>query len=151
MNDTLTTTKPEGDILLSNIIGVTMNLTNPPHIDWELALGAVGDSHELLVELIGIYFEECPKLLDGINAAMASHVSKDLQRHAHTLKGCLRYFGDTEAGRLAYELETLGREDRSEGAVEILARLRVALDLLVPELQAYVDGQRSDDASGANG
>ena len=59
-------------------------------LDWNCALDAVGGSAELLVELVTIFFEEYPKLIDGIRSSIESHDLVELRRFAHTLKGCLR-------------------------------------------------------------
>ena len=110
-------------------------------IDWNHALQAVGDSVELLLEVIEIYFEESPKLIAGIESSIESKACGDLQRFAHTLKGSLRYFGETQAGELSHELELMGRDEQIERATEVFSQLKTELDVLQSELTAYVVSQ----------
>jgi HPt (histidine-containing phosphotransfer) domain-containing protein len=105
-------------------------------IRWDEALEAVGGRHELLAELIEIFMEEYPPTLDAIRAAIDQHDSKGLQLSAHKLKGCLRYFGRSEAAECAKSLEDRGREGRWEGTVPALERLTSALTSMLPHLQA---------------
>jgi two-component system, sensor histidine kinase and response regulator len=112
-------------------------------VDWNYAREAVGDSSELLLELIDIFFGEYPKLMAGIQSSLESESSSELQRFAHTLKGALRYFGTTQAGELAFELEEMGRDAEIERGAEVYGKLQIEMNALVPELQAFVASQRS--------
>lgn len=111
-------------------------------IDWQAGLDATGGNEQLLAELIEIFFEEYPKLLTGIRDAIDRGAAKDLQRFAHTLKGSLRYFGDTAAGRLAYELEGMGSSGAFDTAPALLEQLTPAVERLLPELREYVDAHQ---------
>lgn len=107
-------------------------------IDWDHALDAVGGSSELLGELIEIFFEEYPKLVAGIQAAIESTTLEEIRRFSHTLKGCLRYFGKTKAGELAYELELMGRDGNIDRATEMFGDLQAETESLFPELKAFL-------------
>ena len=113
-------------------------------VNWNHALEAVGDSPDLLLELIEIFFEEYPKLIAGIQSAIDSEAFVELRRFAHTLKGCLRYFGETQAGHLSLELELMGCDRQIERATEVLRDLQTEMDSLLPELTAYITSQRSE-------
>ena len=110
-------------------------------IDWDHARNAVGDSDELLLELIDIFFEEYPKMIAGLESSIKSEASVELRRFAHTLKGSLRYFGDTLAGRLAYKLEVMGHNGEIEPAAEVFGQLQTEMDALLSELHAFVASQ----------
>ena len=113
-------------------------------VDWDYAREAVGDSPELLLELVEIFFTEYPKLITGISTSIQSEHCVDLRRFAHTLKGSLRYFGKTQAGELSHRLELMGRDEQIEGATELFGELQSELDTLLPELTAFAASQPSD-------
>jgi len=106
--------------------------------DCEAGLVATGGSEALLSELIEIFLEECPKVLAGIRTAVDDRSAKDLRRHAHTLRGSLRYFGETQAGVLSAELEAMGEEGSFDFAGPVLKTLEREIDRLLPELQKFV-------------
>lgn len=116
-------------------------------IDWQIALDAVDGRRVLLAELIEIFFEEYPKLLSEIETAIEAESSLNLQRSAHTLKGCLRYFGESRAARLAKQLEDHGRDQKQheeqgqpttfDGCHDVLVELHAATETLIPELKRF--------------
>ena len=108
-------------------------------IDWQVGLAATGGRHQLLCELIDIFFSEYPQQLSGIRDAIEDRSGKELRRFAHTLKGCLRYFGDSKAARLAKELEAMGLDENFDNATGLLEELRAEVGRLVPELQDFRD------------
>jgi len=110
-------------------------------VDWNHAREAVGGSPDLLLEIIEIFFDEYPKLIAGIQVSIESKAFVELRRFAHTLKGCLRYFGETQAGRLSLELEAMGRDGRIERATKVFGDLQTEMDALLPELRAFVASQ----------
>lgn len=110
-------------------------------VDWNYARDAVGGNPELLIEIVGIFFDEYPKLIAGIESSIESEELVELRRFAHTLKGCLRYFGETQAGQLSLELEIMGRDGQLEQATKIFGELRTEMDSLVPEMRAFVTSQ----------
>ncbi|MDA1054411.1 MAG: Hpt domain-containing protein [Planctomycetota bacterium] len=110
-------------------------------VDWIHARAAVGGSPDLLVEVVDLFFEEYPKLIVGIQSSIESEAFVELRRFAHTLKGCLRYFGPTQAGQLSFELEIMGRDGQLERATEVFGDLQTEMDSLVPELTAFAASQ----------
>lgn len=104
-------------------------------IDWSVALAATGGRRELVVELVEIFHQEYPKTLAELRSAIEHRDPRALQRSAHQLKGCLRYFGTTPAGDLALALEQLGRSGTTTGAAEQVPPLLAAIDDLLPLLQ----------------
>jgi HPt (histidine-containing phosphotransfer) domain-containing protein len=107
-------------------------------IDWNHARDAVGGSPDLLREIIEIFFDEYPKLIVGLQSSIESGTLVDLRRFAHTLKGCLRYFGETRAGQLSLELEIMGRDGQTERATRVFGDLQIEMGSLLPELKAFV-------------
>ena len=106
-------------------------------IDWDKVLAAVDGQQDLLLDLIDIFFTERAQVLPRIAAAIEDRDAGELQLFAHRLKGCLAYFGQSKAGEVAWQLESLGRNRTLDGAPELLAQLRTAVDELLPSLRAY--------------
>ena len=108
-------------------------------VDWEVGLAATGGKPALLCELIDIFFSEYPEYLVGIREATDQRCGADLRRFAHTLKGCLRYFGESRAATLARELESAGGDECFDDADRLFAELCAEIERLRPELQHYID------------
>jgi len=116
-----------------------MGTSDGTKIDWAVAMEAVGGNEQLLAELIEIFFQEYPKLVGAIQTSIESKVALDLQRAAHTLKGSLRYFGESDAGHIALELETMGRDGDFANATATVQRLQSAAAPLLPQLRDFAD------------
>jgi CheY-like chemotaxis protein/HPt (histidine-containing phosphotransfer) domain-containing protein len=108
------------------------DLPLPAHedlIDWSLAMRHVGQDRELLLELMQMYVEEGPKVINQIRQALQTQDKSLLLRAAHTLKGTLRTLGMTRLAGFARDIELLA--DGSE-PVTVIPTLE--------ELEASVDG-----------
>ncbi|MFZ0883383.1 MAG: response regulator [Candidatus Acidiferrales bacterium] len=90
-------------------------------MDEEL-LSRFGGDAELLRELAELFIQSCPKMLEDIRDAVQKQDAKELERAAHSLKGCVGNFFSQGARETAQELESLGRSGQLAGA-EKLARL----------------------------
>jgi two-component system sensor histidine kinase/response regulator len=105
-------------------------------LDREKALAMVGGDRRLLGELVRLYFEERPKWLAEIRAAVASNEPLPVRRCAHNLKGTLISFGARAASEAAQRLETMGRNGNLNDAAEAFAALNDELERLEPHLVA---------------
>ncbi len=103
--------------------------------DREEALERVDNDKELLREIIALFEEECPQLLDAIRRAIAEKDSDALQHSAHTLKGSVGNFAARAAFDAAFKLEQMGKERRWEGAEQALADLEREIERLLPALK----------------
>ena len=110
---------------------------NESSVDWDAAMAAVDGRADLLQELISIFFQEYPVLTEQIREAIQRGDAPTLRLMAHRLKGCLRYFGDNEAARHAWELEMRGRDDCWDGVPELQAQLQQAIEIMLPALRAF--------------
>ncbi len=114
-------------------------------LDWEAALRAVKGDRELLNVVVDAVLEESPKILEEIRRAVAAEDATALRLAAHTLKGSVRYFGQTPAYERAYQLEQMGRSRRLENVREILAVLEGDVARLTEVLLEYGRSQRAAD------
>lgn len=121
-----------------------MNLATPskeletPVVDRAAALDLVGGDEELLREIIGIFFEEYPKLIEGISDAVENQDSRALERFAHNLKGSVSNFGAQSATQAAFDLELMGRKGdirRAPAVVKVLQSELVSLCSALNDLQ----------------
>ncbi|NUQ66391.1 MAG: Hpt domain-containing protein [Pirellulales bacterium] len=113
--------------------------------DFDEALEAVGGDRETLKLLMEAAMEECPLRMRSIHEALAGGNGKSLHLAAHTLKGSLRYFGDSPAFRHALSLECLAKEGRLDEAGRLAAALEEELRHFLQALQARL---LADAASG---
>jgi HPt (histidine-containing phosphotransfer) domain-containing protein len=89
---------------------------------------------ELLRDVVNLFLDDCPKLLDGIRGAVERGDAGGLERAAHKLKGTVANFSARASYEAALRLEVMGREGHLEQARESLGRLESALDELSPTL-----------------
>ncbi len=75
-------------------------------------------NEELLEELIVLFRENTPRLLDDLRGSIARQHPGDLARCAHALLSSFGVFGAMQAHQLARQLEDLGRGGDATGAPE---------------------------------
>ncbi len=111
-----------------------MNLPNDGPVDLQAALERVGFSHEVLRDIVQVFEEECPKMIDHIRQAIDQKDAADLRLAAHTMKGSVAVIGAESARRLAFDLENMGNNEDFQHAdaklqqlCDEVARVREAL------------------------
>lgn len=110
--------------------------TEEPPYDRVSALQRVDNDLAILKDLADAYFQDAPRLLTDLEAAVAAGDAKNVKFHAHTLKGLVAIFSALPAQRLAQRLEQLGAEGHLTEAPALVAQLRQELERLGPALQA---------------
>jgi HPt (histidine-containing phosphotransfer) domain-containing protein len=94
---------------------------------------------ELLREIIALFLEDSPRLIEDVRAAVAAGDAAGLKRAAHTLKGAAANFGAAPVVAVALELELMGRTGNLSGAAPARDRLEVALCALGAALAALAE------------
>ncbi|HJY82170.1 MAG TPA: response regulator [Candidatus Binatia bacterium] len=94
-----------------------------PVFDRNAALERVEGNWELLQEIVGLFFDEIPRLLSAVQEPIARGDAKALERAAHTLKGAVGNFGAQGAFDAALRLEVMGRGRDLTNAAEVYAEL----------------------------
>lgn len=102
----------------------------------EAALATVEGDGELLGEIIGLFLEEAPRLLESIHDALVHHDEPTLERAAHSLKGAAASLCAEEVVAAALSLETLSRAGQVAQVQEELPNLEAALHRLTPLLES---------------
>jgi len=104
--------------------------TETSTVDYQQVLKNVGGSTETLQAVLALFTEECPKLMEGIQQAIAKRDCATLQRLAHTLKGTIQIFGVEQHAATALRMETLGREENLPDAEGLWPELVKEIDQL---------------------
>ncbi|HEV8067773.1 MAG TPA: PAS domain S-box protein [Planctomycetaceae bacterium] len=103
--------------------------------NWDHALGTTEGDGALLRQVVSLFVEECPLLLEQMDQALRDADLPTLQRAAHTLKGNLQIFGQTRPRELAERLEELGRAGGCEECRNVLDPLVDAMNTLLGEMR----------------
>lgn len=93
---------------------------------------------ELIGELLEVFETSYPVTLTAIKAAVEEVNYKDLELHAHTMKGMISNFFSEKLKEAAFVLEKMGRESKSEGAQEYISELEKGLPVLVDEIRSIL-------------
>lgn len=110
----------------------------PTPLDWNQALATCAGDRELLIDVLGAFLQEMPRLVSQLSAALVSQDDATARRMAHTVKGSLRPFGETIAGSLAQRLEEEVRSGNLALAAEIFIQLQQVLDPVLREVADVV-------------
>jgi two-component system sensor histidine kinase/response regulator len=109
-----------------------------PGFSWEEAWAAVREDGGLLMELVEAALDETEKQWKAIQQALANRDTRTLRLAAHSLKGSVRYFGETEAYREAFRIEQLARDKKVDWQDISPDQLGRALENVRSELAEYV-------------
>ena len=104
-------------------------------LDESVALSRVGGDRGLLREVVELFLDDYPSVLDKIRTAVSTQDANALEHHAHSLKGSVSTFGAKGAFDAALALERKGRSGDLSGIEEGLGQLESALGTLRPELE----------------
>jgi HPt (histidine-containing phosphotransfer) domain-containing protein len=106
-------------------------------VDLPELLARVDNDRDLLYELIGIFKEEIPGLLQELQQSVAGEDVKKVEATSHALKGMLSGLSATKAATIASRLEQMGREGKTPEMNGVLALLEREVADLLPELDGY--------------
>lgn len=90
-------------------------------------LDRLGGDTGLAQELLAIFHEEAPGMLDEVRRAVLGADAEALARAAHNLKGAAANVSATSVQALAEKLEQLGRADDIPPAVATVEQLEAAV------------------------
>jgi HPt (histidine-containing phosphotransfer) domain-containing protein len=100
-------------------------------------LTRVENDHELLCELIGIFKEDFPRLLQSLQQSVAREDMKNVEATSHALKGMLLGLSVKQAAESASRLEQMAREGKELGLTDSLTLFEREVAELLPELDSY--------------
>lgn len=105
--------------------------------DREAALQRLDHDHGIMKDLIDAYFQDAPRLMADLQAALEAGDLNQAHFHAHTLKGLVGIFAAHRAYAAALDMETLTKENRLEEARSAWDRLQREIQQLEPILQHW--------------
>ena len=97
----------------------------------------VDNDHELLRELLRIFKEEFPCLLQSLQKAAMHGDMKRVEVNAHTVRGMLANVSFARAAASAACVERMGQQCVAQGLPEELARLEQNAFLALAELETF--------------
>jgi PAS domain S-box-containing protein len=106
-------------------------------------LARVDGNRALLVEIVRLWVEERPILLESMEAALRDGNAQDLARAAHKAKGAFGNLSAPLATQCAVELELLARHGELALATDVFLRLRMQIERLEAELRALTQDDRA--------
>jgi PAS domain S-box-containing protein len=109
-------------------------------IDRVSLLERVEGDHELLNEMIQIFKEEAPALLNAMREALQSGDTVVLERSAHSLKGVVGNLSSKTTANAALKLEQDAKNSDMESAKLSLAEVERVMKLLLPALSDLCQG-----------
>ena len=105
-------------------------------LDEGLLMSRVDSDPQLLRDLVDLFLEECPHLVEEIKLAVDRKDTKAVQRGAHSLKGCCSNLAAKMASEAALKLERLAQSGELSDAERLLQELEFQLTRLKPALLA---------------
>jgi HPt (histidine-containing phosphotransfer) domain-containing protein len=113
------------------------NRSSDPSLDLQELLTRLDNDCELLRDLLRIFKEEFPCLLQSLQEAEVRGDMKGVEVTAHTIKGMLANVSFARAAASAACLERMGQQSVTQGLPEELASLEQEASLAVAELEAF--------------
>ena len=95
--------------------------------DREGVMSRLDNDEELFRELLVVFEEEWPKIIQVIETAIAKGDSATVALHAHSLKGALGNVGADRAAVVAKTLEFCGKDSKLAEAPALLTKLVAAV------------------------
>jgi PAS domain S-box-containing protein len=105
-------------------------------LDEALLVSRVDRDPQLLRDLVDLFLEEYPRLVNEIRVALEREDAKSVERGAHSLKGCTGNLAAKTASEAALKLEKLAHAGDLAGAESLLRELESQLLRLKPALLA---------------
>jgi PAS domain S-box-containing protein len=95
-------------------------------VDFEAARSNVPGGGKVLRDLVRIFLEECPKLINDLEQGLAGSESESVQRAAHTLKSSARIIVAQELASITSHIEELAANQELSDVADCLPRLQAA-------------------------
>jgi HPt (histidine-containing phosphotransfer) domain-containing protein len=106
-------------------------------VDLPDLLRRVDTDRKLLCELLRLFKEDFPGLLQALQEAVVRGDMKGVEVTAHTIKGMLANVSFARAAASAACLQRMGQQCVTQGLPEELARLEQEASLALAELEAF--------------
>lgn len=105
--------------------------------DQQEFLERLGGDYELAVEVVHLFFEDCPRRIAVMREAVGAGDARALRNEAHGLKGAAGNMSAYQLSQTARELEHLASAGRMDDAVPVMSRLGEEADAAIEALRAF--------------
>ena len=102
-----------------------------PPMNLDTALRRTGNNPTLLRELIEIFLEETPDHFRSLRSAIDAGDFSKIHLFAHSIRGSVSYFGDSDTERAAAAVEKMGKASQADGLEPAYAHLSETLGRLL--------------------
>lgn len=106
-------------------------------IDMEEALEIMDGDEELLKEIFDDFINDYPEVIAKIKETIEVGDADNLNSFAHKLKGMLKNVAATRVADIAFELETMGKEQDLSKVADIFDRLEEACQAVKNFMDEY--------------
>jgi HPt (histidine-containing phosphotransfer) domain-containing protein len=113
---------------------------SPEVFDRAQAIETTGGDEELLREIVGLFLEDCPRMVGDLDEALAARDEEAVRRAAHTLKGSVAVIGARALADAAKEVEERARAGDLTAAAAAFGRVDEELKRLAPVLEELLAG-----------
>jgi len=103
----------------------------------EKLMDELDGDEDLMRQMIALFHENTPRLLDDIRSAIARHSADELARSAHALLSSLGVFGAHDARRLTQQLEAQASQENYENTDQTFAALERGTAEIYTALAAF--------------
>lgn len=83
----------------------------------------LGDDEELYQELVELYFNDAPNIINELKKELQQDNLPVVERHAHSLKSASANVGAERVSAVAFRIESIAREGAAEGLAVLFAYL----------------------------
>ena len=118
-------------------------MTDPQVIDrstFDRLLESFGGDADFLAEMLETYFDDSPKQLAAMEAALVAGDAEGLRRAAHSLKSNSATFGALAFSAQAKEIEMMAKQGRLLGSETRVASLAAEYPQVEQELRELQNG-----------
>ena len=109
-------------------------MQSTPVADFDVARQTVGNDRELFEDIVRIFMDDSPMLLQGIMNGFAKDDTEIIRRNAHTLKSQVAIFAAEKARQAAERVEHLAGKEGCKAAAN---ELEIAMVELHSAVTAY--------------
>ncbi len=104
--------------------------------DIDKAMSHVGGNSNSLDRIIGVFLDNCPRLMESIRQAIEGNNPEKLWQAVHTLKGSVSIFASDHVIDTVLELEMMAINKNLKGAAEAFAKMRARIARLEEAIAA---------------
>lgn len=123
---------------VEHLVVVTQESGDLPVYDHSRALEAVGGDVELFREILTMFFDESPMVLNDLSRFASACDSISMQRIAHTLVGTSSHFGAERLMAIARRIEGCAKAHSFAEAESLLRQIPTELDALREATHEYI-------------